>query len=65
MYKRQAQVARALSGGLTFDGTAVRAGDIAVLAHTRVQLDHVRQALRDAGIASVIVSCLLYTSRCV
>ena len=51
-----AQVARALSGGLTFDGTAVRAGDIAVLAHTRVQLDHVRQALRDAGIASVIVS---------
>ena len=51
-----AEVTRLLTGRTTFDGRPLRAGDIAVLAHTRRQLDEVRSALTALGLRSVIVS---------
>ncbi len=51
-----AEITRLLAGGTTFDGRALRAGDVAVLAHTRNQLDQVRRALTEVGLRSVIVS---------
>lgn len=51
-----AEITRLLASGVTFDGRALRAGDVAVLAHTRGQLDEVRQALTRAGLRSVVVS---------
>ena len=58
-----AEVTRMLAAGITFDGRALRPGDIAVLAHTRMQLDAVRTALTAAGVPSIIVSSeSIYTS---
>lgn len=51
-----AEITRLLARDATFDGRPLRAGDIAVLAHTRKQLDEVRAALADVGLRSVIVS---------
>ena len=51
-----AEITRLLARGATFDGRPLRAGDIAVLAHTRAQLDHVRSALGAVGLRSIIVS---------
>ncbi|MGO1166856.1 MAG: UvrD-helicase domain-containing protein [Janibacter sp.] len=51
-----AEVTRLLARDVTFDGRPLRAGDIAVLAHTRKQLDEVRTALTEVGLRSVIVS---------
>ena len=51
-----AEITRLLTGRTTFDGRLLRAGDIAVLAHTRRQLDEVRSALTAVGLRSVIVS---------
>ena len=51
-----AEITRLLAGRTTFDGRPLRAGDIAVLAHTRKQLDTVRSALTAVGLRSVIVS---------
>ena len=51
-----AEITRLLARDVTFDGQTLRAGDIAVLAHTRKQLDAVRTALTEVGLRSVIVS---------
>jgi len=51
-----AEIARLLTSGLTFENQPLRAGDVAVLAHTRTQLDHVRAALSAIDVRSVIVS---------
>ncbi|QOK22713.1 UvrD-helicase domain-containing protein [Janibacter indicus] len=51
-----AEITRLLAGRTTFDGRPLRAGDVAVLAHTRKQLDEVRTALTAVGLRSVIVS---------
>nr|WP_257908460.1 UvrD-helicase domain-containing protein [Janibacter limosus] len=51
-----AEITRLLTGRTTFDGRLLRAGDVAVLAHTRRQLDEVRSALTAVGLRSVIVS---------
>ncbi|CAM4026756.1 UvrD-helicase domain-containing protein [Janibacter anophelis] len=51
-----AEITRLLAGRTTFDGRPLRAGDVAVLAHTRRQLDEVRSALTAVGLRSVIVS---------
>ncbi|NYF98384.1 UvrD-helicase domain-containing protein [Janibacter cremeus] len=51
-----AEITRLLARGTTFDARPLRAGDVAVLAHTRSQLDHVRRALTAVGLRSVIVS---------
>lgn len=51
-----AEITRLLARGTTFVGKPLRAGDVAVLAHTRKQLDEVRSALTEVGLRSVIVS---------
>ena len=51
-----AEITRLLAAGTSFDGRPLRAGDVAVLAHTRRQLDEVRSALAAVGLRSVIVS---------
>lgn len=51
-----AEITRLLARDTTFDGRPLRAGDVAVLAHTRSQLDQVRAALATVGLRSVIVS---------
>ena len=51
-----AEITRLLAHPTTFDGRPLTAGDVAVLAHTRKQLDEVRTALTDVGVRSVIVS---------
>ena len=51
-----AEITRLLARDVTFDGRPLRAGDVAVLAHTRAQLDQVRSALAAVGLRSVIVS---------
>ena len=51
-----AEITRLLARDVTFDGRPLRAGDVAVLAHTRNQLDQVRTALTAVGLRSVIVS---------
>ncbi len=51
-----AEVTRLLAGGTTFDGRPLRAGDVAVLAHTRYQLDQIHAALAEVGLRSIVVS---------
>ena len=51
-----AEITRLLARDVTFGGRPLRAGDIAVLAHTRAQLEQVRSALTAVGLRSVVVS---------
>lgn len=50
------EITRLLAHETTFAGRRLRAGDVAVLAHTRSQLDQIRTALGQVGLRSVIVS---------
>ena len=51
-----AEITRLVSGGTSFAGRPLRASDIAVLAHTRYQLEHIRSALEQVGLRSIMVS---------
>jgi len=49
-----AQIKALLASGATVDGKPVRAGDVAVLAHTGAQLQAVHAALTELGVPAVV-----------
>jgi exodeoxyribonuclease V beta subunit len=51
-----AEIARLLAGGATIQGRPVRAADVAVLTRSNKQCFDVQDALRDAGINSVVTN---------
>lgn len=48
------QIKALLASGATVDGREIRAGDIAVLAHTSAQLRIIHEALTEAGVPAVV-----------